>query len=51
MNRVLQTAHLWAVTHDESATDDIHPVHLRRHGFELTSVAGAPAAGVIRMSP
>ncbi len=29
-----------------NATDDIHPVHLHRHTFELTSVGGMPTAGV-----
>jgi len=31
-----------------NATDDIHPLHLHRHTFELTSVAGAPTAGVMK---
>jgi FtsP/CotA-like multicopper oxidase with cupredoxin domain len=29
-----------------NATDDIHPIHLHRHSFELTSIAGFPMAGV-----
>ncbi|MDE2167359.1 MAG: multicopper oxidase domain-containing protein [Alphaproteobacteria bacterium] len=29
-----------------NATDDIHPIHLHRHTFELTSIAGAPTSGV-----
>ncbi len=29
-----------------NATDDIHPVHLHRHIFELTNLAGLAAAGV-----
>lgn len=29
-----------------NASDDIHPIHLHRHSFELTNVAGRPAAGV-----
>jgi FtsP/CotA-like multicopper oxidase with cupredoxin domain len=29
-----------------NASDDIHPVHLHRHSFELTRVAGQPASGV-----
>ena len=29
-----------------NATDDIHPVHLHRHTFELTRVAGLPVSGV-----
>ncbi len=31
-----------------NASDDIHPVHLHRHSFELTSVAGKPAAGIMK---
>ena len=31
-----------------NATDDTHPVHLHRHGFELTSIAGEPTAGVVK---
>lgn len=31
-----------------NASDDIHPVHLHRHSFELTRIAGEPVAGVIK---
>jgi FtsP/CotA-like multicopper oxidase with cupredoxin domain len=31
-----------------NASDDIHPVHLHRHSFELTSIAGAPMAGMLK---
>jgi FtsP/CotA-like multicopper oxidase with cupredoxin domain len=31
-----------------NASDDIHPVHLHRHSFELTRVAGRPTSGVIK---
>jgi FtsP/CotA-like multicopper oxidase with cupredoxin domain len=31
-----------------NATDDIHPLHLHRHSFELTSIAGQPTAGVLK---
>jgi FtsP/CotA-like multicopper oxidase with cupredoxin domain len=31
-----------------NASDDIHPVHLHRHSFELTGVAGKPTAGIIK---
>jgi FtsP/CotA-like multicopper oxidase with cupredoxin domain len=31
-----------------NATDDIHPIHLHRHSFELTKIAGRPLAGVIK---
>jgi FtsP/CotA-like multicopper oxidase with cupredoxin domain len=29
-------------------SDDIHPMHLHRHSFELTRVAGKPCAGVVK---
>ncbi len=29
-----------------NATDDLHPMHLHRHTFELTHIAGTPTAGV-----
>jgi FtsP/CotA-like multicopper oxidase with cupredoxin domain len=31
-----------------NASDDIHPVHLHRHSFELTRVAGKSTAGVVK---
>jgi FtsP/CotA-like multicopper oxidase with cupredoxin domain len=31
-----------------NASDDIHPIHLHRHSFELTSIAGTPVAGVLK---
>jgi len=31
-----------------NASDDIHPIHLHRHSFELTRVAGQPTSGVIK---
>jgi len=31
-----------------NASDDIHPVHLHRHSFELTKLAGKPTAGVMK---
>jgi FtsP/CotA-like multicopper oxidase with cupredoxin domain len=31
-----------------NATDDTHPVHLHRHSFEISSIAGAATAGVIK---
>jgi FtsP/CotA-like multicopper oxidase with cupredoxin domain len=31
-----------------NASDDIHPVHLHRHSFELTKLAGISAAGVMK---
>jgi FtsP/CotA-like multicopper oxidase with cupredoxin domain len=32
--------------HNES--DDIHPIHLHRHSFELTKIAGKPTAGILK---
>ena len=32
----------------KNASDDIHPIHLHRHSFELTHVAGQPASGVMK---
>jgi FtsP/CotA-like multicopper oxidase with cupredoxin domain len=29
-----------------NASDDIHPIHLHRHSFELTNIAGSPSAGI-----
>jgi FtsP/CotA-like multicopper oxidase with cupredoxin domain len=31
-----------------NATDDIHPLHLHRHAFELTKIAGRTTSGVIK---
>jgi FtsP/CotA-like multicopper oxidase with cupredoxin domain len=31
-----------------NASDDIHPLHLHRHSFELTRIAGRQTAGVIK---
>ena len=31
-----------------NASDDIHPIHLHRHSFELTRIAGRATAGVIK---
>jgi FtsP/CotA-like multicopper oxidase with cupredoxin domain len=31
-----------------NASDDIHPVHLHRHSFELTQIAGQKTSGVIK---
>jgi FtsP/CotA-like multicopper oxidase with cupredoxin domain len=31
-----------------NASDDIHPIHLHRHSFELTGIAGNPLAGVFK---
>jgi FtsP/CotA-like multicopper oxidase with cupredoxin domain len=31
-----------------NASDDIHPIHLHRHSFELASIAGKPAAGILK---
>ena len=29
-------------------SDDIHPIHLHRHSFELTNLAGQPTAGIMK---
>jgi FtsP/CotA-like multicopper oxidase with cupredoxin domain len=31
-----------------NSSDDIHPIHLHRHSFELTSLAGKPTAGIFK---
>jgi len=31
-----------------NASDDIHPVHLHRHSFELTSIAGKTQTGILK---
>jgi FtsP/CotA-like multicopper oxidase with cupredoxin domain len=31
-----------------NASDDIHPIHLHRHSFELAKIAGQPAAGIMK---
>jgi FtsP/CotA-like multicopper oxidase with cupredoxin domain len=31
-----------------NASDDIHPLHLHRHTFELTRIAGKPTSGVMK---
>jgi FtsP/CotA-like multicopper oxidase with cupredoxin domain len=32
----------------KNASDDIHPIHLHRHSFELTRIAGQPSSGVMK---
>jgi FtsP/CotA-like multicopper oxidase with cupredoxin domain len=34
--------------HMRNASDDIHPIHLHRHTFELSSLAGIPTAGILK---
>ncbi len=34
--------------HMRNESDDIHPIRLHRHSFELTRIAGKPTAGVIK---
>ncbi len=34
--------------HMHNASDDLHPIHLHRHSFELTSLGGKPTSGVIK---
>lgn len=31
-----------------NASDDVHPMHLHRHSFELTRIGGRPTSGVIK---
>lgn len=31
-----------------NANDDIHPIHLHRHSFELTSIAGQRTSGILK---
>ena len=31
-----------------NASDDVHPLHLHRHSFELTRIAGRATGGVIK---
>jgi FtsP/CotA-like multicopper oxidase with cupredoxin domain len=31
-----------------NASDDIHPIHLHRHSFELTKIAGKPLSGIMK---
>jgi FtsP/CotA-like multicopper oxidase with cupredoxin domain len=32
----------------QNASDDIHPIHLHRHSFELTKIAGKDTAGIYK---
>jgi FtsP/CotA-like multicopper oxidase with cupredoxin domain len=34
--------------HMRNASDDIHPIHLHRHSFELTKIAGKSQAGILK---
>src|SRR5882724_2321188 len=34
--------------HMRNASDDIHPIHLHRHSFELTRLGGASTAGILK---
>jgi FtsP/CotA-like multicopper oxidase with cupredoxin domain len=34
--------------HMRNASDDLHPIHLHRHTFELTNIAGTATAGVMK---
>jgi FtsP/CotA-like multicopper oxidase with cupredoxin domain len=31
-----------------NASDDIHPIHLHRHSFELTRIAGTAISGIMK---
>ena len=32
----------------DNQSDEAHPIHLHRHSFELTKVAGKPTAGILK---
>ena len=34
--------------HMRNASDDIHPIHLHRHSFELTRIAGKTISGILK---
>jgi FtsP/CotA-like multicopper oxidase with cupredoxin domain len=34
--------------HMRNESDDVHPIHLHRHSFELTNIAGRATAGVMK---
>ena len=34
--------------HLRNASDDLHPIHLHRHTFEATSIAGKPIGGIMK---
>src|SRR5262249_32292756 len=34
--------------HMRNESDDIHPIHLHRHSFELTNIAGVPTTGIMK---
>ena len=34
--------------HMRNASDDIHPIHLHRHSFELTNIAGQATSGIMK---
>ena len=34
--------------HMRNASDDIHPIHLHRHSFEITKTAGRTTAGILK---
>lgn len=34
--------------HMRNASDDIHPIHLHRHSFEVVSLGGKPTSGVMK---
>lgn len=43
----LKQGHRYRI-HMRNATDDVHPIHLHRHTFELTNIAGTATAGVMK---
>jgi FtsP/CotA-like multicopper oxidase with cupredoxin domain len=43
----VRAGHRYRLAFDNRSDDD-HPVHLHRHSFELTKIAGKPTAGVMK---
>ena len=43
----LRTGHRYRLKF-RNASDDIHPLHLHRHSFELTQIGGKVTSGVIK---
>jgi FtsP/CotA-like multicopper oxidase with cupredoxin domain len=43
----LKQGHRYRI-HMRNASDDLHPIHLHRHSFELTNIAGTATAGVMK---
>ncbi len=46
-NGAINSFNRWTLNGEAFSMDDIHPLHLHRHSFELVRVGGKPTAGVI----